>query len=123
MASPAVAQGLTGARADPQSRAGWEAIREGRSAEAAAAFTAALNDAPRDPTLYLGAGVAAQLLGDATKARTYLEQALTLAPGFTTASLVLGDLLYRQSDLQGALAVFEAAQKYAPNDATLTARL
>jgi tetratricopeptide (TPR) repeat protein len=119
----ASAQGLTGTRADAAARNGWDAIRQGRAEQAATAFAAALADEPNDPTLYLGAGVAAQLLGDTAKARTYLEQALKLAPGFTTASLVLGDLLYRDSDLQSAIAVYEAAQKYAPADATLQERL
>src|SRR5438105_11901310 len=104
-------------------RAGWDAIREGRNEDAAAAFANAIRDEPRDPSLYLGAGLAAQLLGDMAKARESLEQALRLAPNFTTASLLLGDLLYRQSDLQGAIAVYEAASKYAPNDKTLAARL
>ena len=104
-------------------RAGWEAIRAGKNEEAAASFAAAIRDEPRDPSLYLGAGLAAQLLGDTPRARESLEQALKLAPNFTTASLLLGDLLYRDSDLQGAIAVYEAASKYAPGDKTLDARL
>jgi tetratricopeptide (TPR) repeat protein len=117
---------ITGASAFAQvasGRAGWDAIRQGRTEEAAAAFADALRDRPRDPTLHLGAALAAQLLGDMGRARESLEQALKLAPDFTTASLVLGDLLYRQSDLQGAIAVYEAARKYAPDDQTLAARL
>jgi tetratricopeptide (TPR) repeat protein len=104
-------------------RAGWDAIRAGKNEEAAASFAAAIRDEPRDPSLYLGAGLAAQLLGDTPRARESLEQALKLAPNFTTASLLLGDLLYRDSDLQGAIAVYEAARKYAPDDKTLDARL
>jgi tetratricopeptide (TPR) repeat protein len=104
-------------------RAGWDAIREGRNEDAAAVFADAIRDEPRNATLYLGAGLAAQLLGDNAKARESLEQALKLAPGFTTASLLLGDLLYRQSDLQGAIAIYETARTYAPNDKTLLARL
>ena len=104
-------------------RAGWDAIREGRNEEAAAAFADAIRAEPRNPSLYLGAGLAAQLLGDTAKARDWVEQALKLAPNFTPASLLLGDLLYRQSDLQGAIAVYEAALTYAPDDKTLLARL
>src|SRR2546426_5395663 len=104
-------------------RAGWDAIRDGRNEDAAVAFADAIRAEPRDPSLYLGAGLAAQLLGDLAKARESLEQALKLAPNFTPASLLLGDLLYRQSDLQGAITVYEAASKYAPNDTTVTARL
>jgi tetratricopeptide (TPR) repeat protein len=104
-------------------RAGWNAIRDGRNDEAAAAFAAAIETEPRDPSLYLGAGLAAQLVGDTNKARKSLEQALALAPNFTAASLMLGDLLYHQSDLQGAIAIFEAAMKHAPSDKTLAGRL
>src|SRR2546423_2284970 len=104
-------------------RGGWDAIRDGRNEDAAAAFADAIRAEPRDPSLYLGAGLAAQLLGDLAKARESLEQALKLAPNFTPASLLLGDLLYRQSNLQGAIAVYEAARKYAPDDKTLLARL
>ena len=107
----------------PNGRTGWDAIRDGRNEEAAAAFAEAIRAQPRDPSLYLGAGLAAQLLGDNRHARESLEQALGLAPDFTTASLLLGDLLYRQSDLQGAIAVYEAARRYAPADKTLAARL
>jgi tetratricopeptide (TPR) repeat protein len=84
--------------------AGWEAIRAGKNEEAAASFGVAIRDEPRDPSLWPGAGLAAQLLGDTPKARESLEQALKLAPNFTTASLLLGGLLYRDGDLQGAIA-------------------
>ena len=104
-------------------RSGWDAIREGRNEEAAAAFAEAIRAEPREASLYVGAGLAAQLLGDNAKARDSFAQALKLAPNFTTASLLLGDLLYRQSDLQGAITVFEAAAKYAPDDKTLAERL
>jgi tetratricopeptide (TPR) repeat protein len=114
--APAVAQVANG-------RAGWEAIRDGRTEEAAVAFADAIRQQPRDPALHLGAALAAQLLGDTTHARELLEQALKLAPNFTTASLLLGDVLYRQSDLQGAIAVYEAARTYAPTDKTVLARL
>ena len=105
------------------SPAGWNAIREGRNADAAAAFEEALRAEPRDPSLFLGAGLAAQLMGDLRKARDSFEQALRLAPNLTTASLLLGDLLYRQSDLRGAIEVYEAARTFAPDDKTLSARL
>jgi tetratricopeptide (TPR) repeat protein len=116
VATPVFAQSAAGG-------AGWDAIREGRNEDAAAAFADAIRAEPRNPSLYLGAGLAAQLLGDTARARDSFEQALKLAPNFTPASLVLGDLLYRQSDLQGAIAVYEAARKYAPDDKTLLARL
>jgi Tetratricopeptide repeat len=115
-AAPAIAQVANG-------RAGWEAIRDGRTEDAVAAFAEAIRQQPRDPALYVGAALAAQLLGDTGHARESLEQALKLAPNFTIASLLLGDLLYRQSDLQGAIAVYESARDYAPEDKTVSARL
>jgi hypothetical protein len=106
-----------------QSRAGWDAIREGRHEDAAAAFAAALDVAPHDPRLHLGAGLAAHLLGRPTAAQHELERALELAPSLTPASLLLGDILYRGSDIAGAIQVYESAQKFAPKDKTLIARL
>jgi hypothetical protein len=104
-------------------RAGWDAIRDGRNEEAATAFAEAIREQPRDATLHLGGALAALLLGDTAHARESLEEALKLAPNLTAASLLLGDLLYRQSDLQGAISVYEAALRYAPADKTLSARL
>lgn len=119
----AIAISAVGFAQSAAGRTGWDAIRDGRNEEAAAAFADAIRAEPRDPSLYLGAGLAAQLLGNTSQARESLEQALKLAPNFTTASLLLGDLLYRQSDLQGAITVYEAATRYAPNDTTVAARL
>ena len=122
-ATSVLAQGVPGTRAAAAGRAGWEAIRTGRSQEAAAAFAEAISAEPRDPSLYLGAGLAAHLLGQATKARQSLEQALELAPNYTTASLLLGEILYRGSDLDGAIRVYEAALTHAPNHEALMRRL
>ena len=110
-------------RAAVEGRKGWDAIRDRRNADAAAAFAAALDAEPRDPTLHLGAGFAAHLLGQPTAAQHALERALELAPSLTQASLLLGDILYRGSDIAGALEVYEAARKYAPSDKPLLDRL
>lgn len=122
-ATSVLAQGVPGTRSGAAGRAGWEAIRTGRSQEAAAAFAEAIAAEPRDPSLYLGAGLAAHLLGQATKARQALEQALELAPNYTTASLLLGEILYRGSDLEGAIRVYEAALTHAPGHEALMKRL
>src|SRR5688572_22392516 len=45
---------IPGTRAYVESRKGWDAIRDGRHEDAAAAFAAALDAEPRDPTLHLG---------------------------------------------------------------------
>ena len=117
------AQGVPGTRAAASGRAGWEAIRAGRSRDAAAAFAEAIAAEPRDPSLHLGAGLAAHLLGQATQARQSLEQALAIAPAYTTASLLLGEILYRGSDLEGAIRVYENALVHAPGHEAITKRL
>ncbi|MBI3049405.1 MAG: tetratricopeptide repeat protein [Acidobacteria bacterium] len=119
----AAAQGLPGPPASRAAEAGWQALRDGRHQEAAAAFAAAIDAEPRDPSLHLGGGLAAFLLGQPTAARHALERALILAPGLTPASLLLGDILYRGSDIDGALRVYQAALQYAPADRTLQTRL
>jgi len=122
-AASVLAQGVPGTRAAAAERAGWEAIRSGHSQDAASAFAEAIAAEPRDPSLYLGAGLAAHLLGQPTKARQSLEQALNLAPNYTPASLLLGEILYRGSDLDGAIRVYEAALTHALNHDGLTKRL
>ena len=122
-AGTASAQGIPGSPAYVAGRLGWDAIREGRHQEAAAAFAKAVDAEPRDPSLHLGAGLAAFLLGQPTVARQSLERALTMAPALTQASLLLGDILYRGSDIAGALQVYEAALPYAPDDKTLATRV
>ena len=113
MCAVTVAQGLHGSQAAASARAGWDAIRAGRAADAAAAFADAIAAEPRDPALHLGAGLASHLLGQATAARHALERALTLAPGYTAAALLLGEILYRGSDLDGAIRVYEQALAHA----------
>ncbi|MSO29883.1 MAG: tetratricopeptide repeat protein [Acidobacteria bacterium] len=122
-ASPAFGQGIPGTRAHAAGRAGWDAIREGRNQEAAEAFAVAIDAEPRDPSLHLGAGFAAYLLGKPTVAQQSLEHALSLSPGFTAASQLLGDILYREGDLDEAIRVYEAALKHEPANAMLKERL
>lgn len=112
---------------DPQSvalgRAGWQAIEAGRAQDAAGLFEKAIAIDPRSATYRLGAGLAAHLLGQPAVARTELEQALQLDPGLTPASLLLGVLLYRENDLQGAIRVYEEAEARAPKEPRFAARL
>src|SRR5918993_5454754 len=88
----APAQRLTPAQ---HARAGWEAIDAGKFREAADAFTEALRGAPQEPTVTLGAGVAAHRLGQSDTARRYFLDTLRLDPKMTPASVLLGDVLYR----------------------------
>ena len=110
-------------RSQVAARAAWDAIRNGRAQDMADAFATAIDAEPRDPLSHFGAGLAAFLLGRPTVAQQSLEHALALAPQLTQASLLLGDLLYRGSDLDGAIRVYESALEYARDDKTLNARL
>lgn len=95
-------------------RAGWEALDAGHLPEAAASFDAALDAAPQQPPLLLGAGIAAHLQGREEDARRRLVDALRLQPSLTEASLVLGAVLYRAGALDDAIAVYQQALAHAP---------
>ncbi len=118
----AVAQGQK--RTAPElAQAGWDAIKAGRGADAAAAFEAALKQAPQEPELLVGAGVAANMLGRTDEARRFLVDALQRNPALTPASILLGEILYRATDVEGAISVYEQAFAHAPNDPHLASRL
>jgi tetratricopeptide (TPR) repeat protein len=118
-----LAQGIPGTRAFVEAQKGWDAIRDGRHQDAAEAFALALDAEPRDPANHFGSGLAAYLLGQPTVAQHELERALELAPSLTDASLVLGNVLYRASDIEGAIRVYEAAMAFAPANDALRTRL
>ena len=121
--SATLGQVISGTRVAAAGRAGWEAIRAGRAADAAKAFADALDAEPRDPSLHLGAGLAAHLMSQPTAARHALQQALALAPEYTPASLLLGEILYRGSDLDGAIRVYEEAAAHPPAERQLQRQL
>src|SRR5207245_10802788 len=80
-------------------------------------------DNARDATLFLGAGMAAHLQGQEMEARTALQEAVRLNPKLTAASLLLGDISYRQGDLETAVRTYEAALEVEPNNAQIRGRL
>jgi tetratricopeptide (TPR) repeat protein len=104
-------------------RSGWDALNAGRTEEALGAFERALESSPRDPMLLLGAGVAAQVLGRTDPARRYLVDALRLRPALTEASLVLGEILYREGDLDGAIGTYEQALLHVSDHPQIARRL
>lgn len=109
--------------AERWSAAGWRAIRAGAAEEASADFAQALRLDGADAVALLGAGTAANMRGRVDDARLHLTGALRAQPSLTAASLLLGEILYRQADLGGAMAVYEQALARTPDDARLTARL
>ena len=107
LASTAVPEARQG-QAVPLARTGWDALNAGRVSEATTAFDAALKLAPQQPTLLLGAGIAARLAGREDDARRLLLDALAIEPGLTEASLVLGAVLYQAGDVDGAIDTYRA---------------
>ncbi len=114
----------TGARTAAQwTTAGFQALRAGQAEDAAHDFDEALRLDARNPLAMLGAGVAAHLRGKTDEAKQDLAGALRLQPSLTAASLLLGELLYREADLQAAIAVYEQALSFAPAEPQLTTKL
>ena len=105
------------------SRAGWDALNAGRLAEAAAAFDAGLKVSPQQPSVLLGAGIAAHLRGREDEARRLLVDALKLQPSLTEASLVLGAVLYKCEDIDGAIDTYQQALIHAPDHPRLLQQL
>jgi tetratricopeptide (TPR) repeat protein len=117
---PLMAQGRSAAELE---KAGWEAIRANRLQEAADSFRAAIRLEPRSVRLVLGAGLAAHLLGRSEEARQHLVAALEADATLTEASMLLGQILYGQGDLAGAIHVYELALVHAPKTPLLLERL
>ena len=94
-------------------KTGWDAIRASKLQEAADAFREGLRLEPRNVRLMLGAAVTANLMGRAEEARQQLVAVLQLQPTLTEASIFLGQILYRDADLAGAIQVRASARSRA----------
>ncbi len=104
-------------------RTGWDALNAGRVPEALTAFDAALKLDPQQPSVLLGAGIAAHLQGREDEARRLLVDALKIQPALTEASLVLGAVLYRAGDIDGAIDAYQQALPHAPGHPRLVEQL
>ena len=102
---------------------GWSAVEAQRFGEALTAFDAALESAPREPTLWFGAGAAAFMLGRDDQARESLEHALSLDPRLVEAARLLGELYHRAGQIEEAIGVYTDATAIAPDDAHLAEKL
>ena len=116
-------QGLAEAPGVARERAAWAAIRNGKLEEASRLFTEAIAARPGDAGLRLGAGLTEHLQGREEQARKVLEDALRLDPKLTAASLLLGDIVYRQGEVDSAIRIYEVALAFAPNDPQLQSKL
>jgi tetratricopeptide (TPR) repeat protein len=103
--------------------AAWEAIRSGKLEDASRLFVEAIAVRPADALLRLGAGLAEHLQGREEEARRSLNEALRLDPDLTAASLLLGDITYRQGEIETAIRIYEGALGGAPNDPQLQRKL
>jgi tetratricopeptide (TPR) repeat protein len=112
-AQPAVSEALT---------KGFQALKSGDAARADAIFREGLTQHPRDPQLLLGAGVAASLQGRDKDAIAFLNQALQIEPELFQAAALLGELLYRQGDLDLAIKMYERALPGAPPSVAVAMR-
>jgi tetratricopeptide (TPR) repeat protein len=103
-------------------RSGWRALNEGRLQDAAAIFGDAVKHSPT-PAILLGAALVAHLQQRHEEARQHLVAALRIDPSLTAASLLLGDVLHRQGDIDGAILVYERALVQAPDHPQILKRL
>ena len=101
---------------------GFQALQSGDPARAGSIFREALTRHPADPQLLLGAGVAASLQGQDQEAIALLKQALQIEPQLLQAAAILGELLYRQGDLDLAIKMYERALPGAPPSAAVAMR-
>jgi tetratricopeptide (TPR) repeat protein len=103
--------------------AGWKALQARNAELAARLFAEALALRPNDPVLMFGAGSAAFLQGRTADALWRLRRALEFNPRLTEASRLLGEVTFDSGDVQTAIAIYERALRYAPNDAGLLSAL
>lgn len=101
----------------------WEVLNAGDPARAEALFRTAIASDPSDPVLHYGAGVASFLLGRSREATRALTRALELEPRLTEASLVLGELYYREGNVEAAARTYERALTHAPQVPEIRERL
>jgi tetratricopeptide (TPR) repeat protein len=119
VASPSAAQ----LRAPNEAvRQGTEALNNGDVDRAAAIFGDALRRDPGDPQLLLGAGVVAALQGRDSDAIPLLKRSLKIEPRLAPAAALLGELLYRQGDLDEAIKLYDDALSGMPPDVAAAMR-
>ncbi len=122
LASPATGQ-IAGTRAAALARDGWRNLDAGRPAEAEPLFTEAISLEPRDPSLLLGAALAAHLQGQAGRARPLLERALELSARYVPAAMLLGEVCYKLGDIETAIRTYEQVLEVAPAQAVVRTKL
>lgn len=118
-----LASGITFAQRQPPAKAAWDALQAGKLQEASRLFAEAIAASPKDPLLHLGAGTAANRLGQLQEAKAALRESLRLAPALVPAAVMLGELLAREGDLAEAIRLYERALVSAPEEPAISERL
>lgn len=103
-------------------RSGWQALNAGRLDDASSIFGEAVKRSPSAAGL-LGAALVAHLRTRNEEARQHLVAALRMEPSLTPASLLLGEVLHRTGDVDGAIVVYEQALARAPDHPQLLKKL
>jgi tetratricopeptide (TPR) repeat protein len=101
---------------------GLQALQSGDAARAETIFREGLTRRPRDPQLLFGAGLATSLQGRDQEAIALLKQALQIEPQLLQAAALLGELLYRQGELDLAIKMYERALPGAPPSVAVAMR-
>ncbi len=124
-----LALATAGARAQSQmsaaqlADAGWQAVDNNEPDKAASFFRQGLTLQPRDAVLNFGAGVAAHMQGRDHDAVPLLQNAVEYEPRLIEASALLGEIEYRQGDLDLAIRTYEAAVARAPRNTAMKRKL
>jgi hypothetical protein len=103
--------------------AGWQAVDNNEPDKAEAFFRQALTLRPRDGVLNFGAGVVAHMQGREHDASLLLQNAVEFEPRLIEAATLLGEIEYRQGDLDLAIKTYEAALGRAPRNTAMKRRL
>jgi len=115
------------AQIDPRAavleQSAWKALESQQWESAAEAFREALVANPRNPRLHLGAAMAAFVQRRDMDAKAAVDRALALDPKLPGARELLGRLLYRTGDIDGAILALEALTQEGPNGAALAETL
>lgn len=123
----AVLASFAHAQVDPATalleRAGWDALRAGRTRAADDAFRQALARDPANARLLVGAATVAVLESRYPDARQALERALEIDPRFFRARALLGQVRYRSGDRAGAIREYEQLVIAVPDDEQARATL
>jgi predicted Zn-dependent protease len=78
-------------------------------------FEHGLKELPDSPLLWMGMGLTQHLADRTEKAAVALKKAIALAPAFTDAYIVLGDVMESDNELAEALPIFQTAIQKQPD--------